>query len=85
MFKTQYVVSALIFKINGILCQKTMLSFGSIPSERVSYPKAAFNRGDPETILEKKCAMVSNSQWKAGVCLESNAWPRNRKPRQSLI
>ena len=41
-------------RINGIPCHKTLLSFGFIPSERVPYLKAAFNRGDPEAILAKE-------------------------------
>ncbi len=41
-------------RINGIPCHKTILSFGFIPSERVPYLKAAFNRGDPEAILAKE-------------------------------
>ena len=41
-------------RIDGIPRHKTILSFGFIPSERVPYLKAAFNRGDPEAILAKE-------------------------------
>ncbi|MCD8330665.1 MAG: hypothetical protein LUC27_08355 [Lachnospiraceae bacterium] len=41
-------------RINGVPTHKTILSFGFIPSERIPYLKAAFNRGDPETILERE-------------------------------
>ena len=38
-------------RINGKSTHKIILSFGFISSDRVPYLKAAFNRGDPETIL----------------------------------
>lgn len=38
-------------RVNGIPTHKMILSFGFIPSERLPYLKAAFNHGDPETIL----------------------------------
>ena len=38
-------------RINGEPMHKIILSFGFISSDRVPYLKAAFNRGDPETIL----------------------------------
>ena len=38
-------------RINGKPTHKIILSFGFISSDRVPYLKAAFNRGDPETIL----------------------------------
>ena len=38
-------------RINGKPTHKIVLSFGFIESDRVPYLKAAFNRGDPETIL----------------------------------
>lgn len=41
-------------RIDGIPKHETILSFGYISSERLPYLKAAFNRGDPETILERE-------------------------------
>ena len=38
-------------RIDGKPMHKTLLSFGFLSSERVPYLKAAFNQGDPETIL----------------------------------
>lgn len=43
-------------RIDGVSKHEMILSFGYIPSDRLPYLKAAFNRGDPETILEReKC------------------------------
>lgn len=43
--------------VNGIPKHETVLSFGFIAVERLPYLKAAFNRGDPEAILEReKCS-----------------------------
>ena len=45
-------------RINGKPTHKIILSFGFISSDRVPYLKAAFNRGDPETILaNEKCSL----------------------------
>ena len=41
-------------RINGVSKHETVLSFGFIPTERLPYLKAAFNRGDPEAILEQE-------------------------------
>lgn len=41
-------------RINGIPGHETVLSFGFIPAERLPYLKAAFNRGDPEAILDRE-------------------------------
>lgn len=41
-------------RFNGTPTHKTILSFGFIPSDRVPYLKAAFNQGDPQTILERE-------------------------------
>ena len=41
-------------RIDGKPTHKTILSFGFVSSERLPYLKAAFNRGDPETILEQE-------------------------------
>lgn len=38
-------------RVNGKPVHKTLRSFGYVPSERLPYLKAAFNAGDPETIL----------------------------------
>jgi hypothetical protein len=37
---------------NGVSAHKTILSFGFIPSDRLPYLKAAFNKGNPANILE---------------------------------
>ena len=42
------------YRDSGVPKHRTVLSFGFIPSERVPYLKAAFNNGDPETILERE-------------------------------
>lgn len=43
-------------RIDGVSKHEMILSFGYIPSDRLPYLKAAFNRGDPEAILEReKC------------------------------
>jgi hypothetical protein len=39
-------------RTNGVSAHRTVLSFGFIHSDRVPYLKAAFNRGNPENILE---------------------------------
>ena len=41
-------------RINGISRHETVLSFGLIPAERLPYLMAAFNRGDPEAILDQE-------------------------------
>lgn len=41
-------------RIKGISKHEIVLSFGFIPSERLPYLKAAFNRGDPEAILDRE-------------------------------
>ena len=41
-------------RVNGIPKHETILSFGFITAERLPYLKAAFNRGDPEAILERE-------------------------------
>lgn len=41
-------------RINGIPKHEIKLSFGFIDAERLPYLKAAFNRGDPEVILERE-------------------------------
>lgn len=41
-------------RINGVPKHETVLSFGFIPADRLPYLKAAFNRGDPEAILEQE-------------------------------
>ena len=41
-------------RVDGISRHETVLSFGFIPAERLPYLKAAFNRGDPEAILERE-------------------------------
>jgi hypothetical protein len=41
-------------RVNGIPKHETVLSFGFIATERLPYLKAAFNRGDPEAILERE-------------------------------
>lgn len=41
-------------RVNGIPKHETILSFGFIAAERLPYLKAAFNRGDPEAILERE-------------------------------
>ena len=41
-------------RINGIPKHEIKLSFGFIDAERLPYLKAAFNRGDPEAILERE-------------------------------
>ena len=44
-------------RIKGIPSHSTLLSFGYVQPERLPYLKAAFNSGDPETILAKaKCS-----------------------------
>ena len=56
------------FRINGKPTHKIILSFGFIPSDRVPYLKAAFNRGDPETILtnEKRSLEKRRKEHKNG-------------------
>ena len=41
-------------RINGIPKHEIKLSFGFVDAERLPYLKAAFNRGDPEVILERE-------------------------------
>ena len=41
-------------RIDGIPKHEIKLSFGFIDAERLPYLKAAFNRGDPEAILERE-------------------------------
>ncbi len=41
-------------RVNGISKHETVLSFGFIATERLPYLKAAFNRGDPEAILQRE-------------------------------
>jgi len=41
-------------RVDGISKHVTVLSFGFIAAERLPYLKAAFNRGDPEAILERE-------------------------------
>lgn len=41
-------------RVDGIPRHETVLSFGFIAAERLPYLKAAFNRGDPEAILERE-------------------------------
>ena len=44
-------------RVDGISKHETVLSFGFISAERLPYLKAAFNRGDPASILEReKCS-----------------------------
>lgn len=52
-------------RINGVPTHKTVLSFGFVPSDRVPYLKAAFNKGDPEEILRKeKCSQENKRKEK---------------------
>ncbi len=41
-------------RVDGISRHVTVLSFGFVAAERLPYLKAAFNRGDPEAILERE-------------------------------
>ena len=41
-------------RIDGVPKHETVLSFGFIAAERLPYLKAAFNRGDPDAILERE-------------------------------
>ena len=41
-------------RINGIPKHEIILPFGFIDAQRLPYLKAAFNRGDPEAILERE-------------------------------
>ena len=41
-------------RINGIPKHEIILSFGFIDAQRLPYLKAAFNRGEPEAILERE-------------------------------
>lgn len=45
-------------KVDGKSRNKTVLSFGFVPSERVPYLKAAFDRGNPAEIFERVSAWV---------------------------
>ena len=47
-------------RIEGKPTHKIILSFGFIASERLPYLKAAFNRGDPETILLNEKRRLEN-------------------------
>jgi len=47
-------------RINGKPTHRIILSFGFIASDRVPYLKAAFNRGDPETILANEKRSLEN-------------------------
>ena len=50
-------------RTNGVSKHNTVLSFGFIPADRLPYLKAAFNRGDPEAILEReKRSQVSRKE-----------------------
>lgn len=50
------------YRENGIPKHRTILSFGFIPSDRVPYLKAAFNRGNPETILAKEKRSIEDTR-----------------------
>lgn len=39
---------------NGVCVHVEKINFGFIPSSRLPYLKAAFNKGDPEEILKKE-------------------------------
>ena len=41
-------------RVDGVPRHEIVLSFGFIPADRLPYLKAAFNRGDPATILERE-------------------------------
>jgi hypothetical protein len=41
------------YRVGGLPRHKTILSFGFVPSGRLPYLKAAFNKGNPVEILEK--------------------------------
>jgi hypothetical protein len=44
---------------NGKSYHVLMQSFGYVPSERLPYLRAAFNKGDPEEILSKERAKLA--------------------------
>jgi len=47
-------------RVEGKPTHRIILSFGFITSERLPYLKAAFNRGDPETILANEKRRLEN-------------------------
>lgn len=50
-------------RVNGVSRHETVLSFGFIPTERLPYLKAAFNRGNPEAILNReKCSQEKRKE-----------------------
>lgn len=50
------------YRDDGVPKHKTVLSFGFISAERLPYLKAAFNRGDPATILEREIRSQENKK-----------------------
>ena len=54
--KDGYFCSLVQSKINenGVSVHEQILKFGFIPSERLPYLRAAFNKGDPEDILRRE-------------------------------
>ena len=45
---------------NGVSVHEQLLKFGFIPSERLPYLRAAFNKGDPEVILQREKEKLQN-------------------------
>lgn len=47
-------------RIDGKSVHSIKLSFGFVPSERLPYLKAAFNKGDPAAVFEKEQRRLEN-------------------------
>jgi hypothetical protein len=53
-------------RTNGVSMHKTILSFGFISSDRLPYLKAAFNKGNPQDILEAAMSNQKSGETKIG-------------------
>lgn len=60
--KNGYFCSLVRSKINenGVSVHEQLLNFGFIPSDRLPYLRAAFNKGDPEVILHREMEKQQN-------------------------
>ena len=60
--KDGYFCSLVQSRLNekGVSVHEQKLNFGFIPSERLPYLRAAFNKGDPEVILKREKAKLQN-------------------------
>lgn len=47
-------------RINGVPKRTILQKFGFVPSERLPYLKAAFNKGNPEEILKKELSKMES-------------------------